>query len=143
MIYTKDHKTVNIFDPFDYLGPKRKSLIENSWAKIFRDEILPELPVHKLQPFYHSSRGAPTKELYAMLGLMILQQMHDFTDDEAVDEYAFNIKWRYAMNIAGDSDRDTYISPKTLWMMRDILTKNDLYTSFSAHKESIIFDFSY
>ncbi|HDZ62525.1 MAG TPA: hypothetical protein ENH40_05210 [Nitrospirae bacterium] len=128
MIYTKDHKTVNIFDPFNYLGPKRKSLIENSWAKIFRDEILPELPVHKLQPFYHSSRGAPTKELYAMLGLMILQQMHDFTDEEAVDEYAFNIKWHYAMNITSDSDRDTYISPKTLWMMRDILTKNDLYT---------------
>jgi len=129
MIHTKDHKTVNIFDPFDYLGPKRKSLIENSWAKIFRDEILPELPVHKLLPFYHSSRGAPTKELYAMLGLMILQQMHDFTDDEAVDEYAFNIKWHYAMNITSDSDRDTYISPKTLWSMRDILTKNDLYTS--------------
>ena len=56
MIYTKDHKTVNIFDPFDYLGPKRKSLIETSWAKIFRDEILPELPVNKLQPYYHSSR---------------------------------------------------------------------------------------
>ncbi len=128
MIHTKDHKTVNIFDPFDYLGPKRKSLIENSWAKIFRDEILPELPVHKLQPFYHSSRGAPTKELYAMLGLMILQQMHDFTDEEAIDEYAFNIKWHYAMNITGDSDRDTYISPKTLWSMRDILTKHNLYT---------------
>jgi len=79
MIHTKDHKTVNIFDPvLTTWVPKRKSLIENSWAKIFRDEILPELPVHKLQPFYHSSRGAPTKELYAMLGLMILQQMHDF-----------------------------------------------------------------
>lgn len=129
MIHTKDHKTVNIFDPFDYLGPKRKSLIENSWAKIFRDEILPELPVHKLQPFYHNSRGAPTKELYAMLGLMILQQMYDLTDDEAVDEYAFNIKWHYAMNITSDSDRDTYISPKTLWSMRDILTKHNLYTS--------------
>ena len=129
MIYTKDHKTVNIFDPFDFLGPKRKSLIETSWAKIFRDEILPELPVHKLQPFYHNSRGAPTKELYAMLGVMILQQMHDLTDDDAVDEYAFNIKWHYAMNITSGSDRDTYISPKTLWTMRDILTKNDLYTS--------------
>ncbi len=129
MIYTKDHKTVNIFDPFDYLGPKRKSLIENSWAKLFRDEILPELPVLKLQPFYHNSRGAPTKELYAMLGLMILQQMNDLTDEEAVDEYAFNIKWHYALNITNDSDTEAYVSPKTLWTMRDILTKNDLYTS--------------
>ncbi len=129
MIYTKDHKTINIFDPFDYLGPKRKSLIENSWAKLFREEILPELPVHKLQPFYHNSRGAPTKELYSMLALMILQQMNDLTDEEAVDEYAFNIKWHYALNITSDSDTEAYVSLKTLWTMRDTLTKNDLYTA--------------
>ncbi len=129
MINTKDHKTVNIFDPFNYLGPKRKSLIENSWARLFRDEILPELPANKLQPFYHSSRGAPTKELHAMLGLLILQQMNDLTDDEAIYQYAFNIQWHYALNITNDSDTEAYVSPKTLWTMRDILTKNDLYTA--------------
>jgi hypothetical protein len=27
MIHTKDHKTLNIFDPFAFLGPKRKQLV--------------------------------------------------------------------------------------------------------------------
>lgn len=54
--------------------------------------------------------------------------MHDLTDEEAVYQYSFNIMWHYALDITGDSDREVYVSPKTLWTMRAILTKNDLYT---------------
>lgn len=91
MIHTKDHKTLDMFAPFPFLGPKRKARIEASWAKLFREEVLPVLPVHKIHTYYHKSKGAPTKELYAMLGLLLLQQMHDLTDEEAVDQFAYNI----------------------------------------------------
>ena len=84
MIHIKDHKTLNIFDPFGFLGPKRKKLIETSWAKLFRDHILFELPVDKIFKNYQWAMGRPTKELYAMLGVMILQQMHDLTDEETI-----------------------------------------------------------
>ncbi len=45
MIYTKDQKTLNMFDPLDHLGPKRRKLLEQSWAFLFRREILSNLPV--------------------------------------------------------------------------------------------------
>ena len=61
MIHTKDHKTLDMFDPFPFLGPKRKQRIEASWAKLFREEVLPVLPVHKVQKYYHASKGAPTQ----------------------------------------------------------------------------------
>lgn len=129
MFYTKDHKTLNMFDPFGPLGPRRRKLLESSWAHLFRQEILPDLPVHKLTSCYSELHGRPTKELYAMLGLMILQQMHDLTDDEAVDEFAFDFKWRYALDVTGGSDEEGYISPRTLWSMRKILTEHNLYLS--------------
>jgi len=129
MIYTKDHKTIDIFDQFAFLGPKRRELIDKSWAKLFRDEILPELPVNKLYPFYSDIMGAPTKELYSMMGLMILQQSHDLTDDEAIHQFAFNIQWHYALNITNDTDNSAYLCHKTLWTMRSILTENSLYDS--------------
>lgn len=127
MIHTKDHKTGDMFNPFDFLGPKRRRLIDDSWARVFRDEILPDLPAHLIMPYYHASQGRSSKELYAMLGLMLLQQMHDLTDDDAASQFAFNIQWHFALNITGDSDSDTYVSPKTIWNMRDILTENNLY----------------
>lgn len=127
MIYTKDHKTLDMFDPYPFLGPKRKQRIQASWAKLFREEILPTLPVEKVFSHYDASQGAPTKELYAMLGLMVLQQMHDLTDEEAVDQFAYNIQWHYALNITSTADADTSVSPKTLWSMRDLLTQQNLY----------------
>ena len=48
MIYIKNHETLNIFKPFPFLGPKRRTLIEASWAKLFRDHILFGLPVDKI-----------------------------------------------------------------------------------------------
>ncbi len=127
MIHIKDHKTPDMFDPFPFLGPKRKQRIEASWAKVFREHILPVLPVEKVFSKYDPVMGAPTKELYAMLGLMVIQQMHDLTDEEAVDQFAYNLQWHYALNITSTADADAYVSPKTLWTMRSVLTERDLY----------------
>ena len=127
MIHIKDHKTPDMFDPFPFLGPKRKQRIEESWAKVFREHILTTLPVEKLFSKYDPVFGAPTKELYAMLGLMVIQQMHDMTDEEAVDQFAYNLQWHYALNITSTADADAYVSPKTLWTMRSVLTERNLY----------------
>ena len=129
MFHTKDHKTGYLFGkgPFGWLGPRRKRLIDTSWAKLFREKILPSLPVNTLMQHYHLSRGAPTKELYAMLGVMVLQQMFDLTDEETVSQYAFNIQWHYALDVTGESDAVAYLSPKTLWNMRKLFCENDLY----------------
>jgi hypothetical protein len=127
MINIKDHKTLNIFDPLPYLGPKRRRLMESSWGKLFRDHVLVALPVDKIFKNYHWVMGRPTKELYAMLGAMILQQMHDLTDEETVHAYAFSIEWHYALDITDESDQGSYLCPKTLWAMRFLLTQQNLY----------------
>src|SRR5271169_433710 len=127
MIHIKDHKTPDMFDPFPFLGPKRKQRIEESWAKVFREHILTTLPVEKVFTKYDPLFGAPTKELYSMLGLMVLQQMNDLTDEEAVDQFAYNLQWHYALNITSSADTAAYVSPKTLWNMRDLLIERGLY----------------
>jgi len=127
MIHIKDHKTLNIFEPFPFFGPKRRMLIEASWAKLFRDHILFELPADQIFKNYHWAMGRPTKELYAMLGVMILQQMHDLTDEETIHQYAFNMQWHYALDITDESDQASYLCAKTLWTMRHLLTDRNLY----------------
>ncbi|OGC92557.1 MAG: hypothetical protein A2W25_12575 [candidate division Zixibacteria bacterium RBG_16_53_22] len=126
MFFVKDHKTRDIFDPLARFGPHRRDRLEKSWAKLFREEILPVLPVHKLFPHYSGVTGSPTKDLYAMLGVMLLQQVHDLTDEEAVDQVAFNLKWQYALGISEEKEKEAYVCPKTLWPMRDILARENL-----------------
>ncbi len=126
MIHTRDHQTDYLFDPWSYLGPKRRRLMEESWAGVFREHILRELPVHKIAPYFSEGSGRPTKELYAALGGLILQQMHDLTDEETVDEFSFNIKWHYALDIPGESDESKYLSLKTLWTLRHLVMAKGL-----------------
>ena len=53
-----------------------------------------------------------------MLCLMILQQMHDLTDEKAIGDFMFDIRWRYALDVSGDSDLEAYVSLKSLWSIR-------------------------
>ena len=126
MIHTKDHRTGYLFDPWGHLGPKRRKLMERSWAGLFREHILCELPIHKLAPFFHADFGRPTKELYTVLGVLIFQQMKDLSDEETVYQLAFNEQWHFALDITSTSDDAAYMSSKTLWNMRKIVTDNGL-----------------
>lgn len=126
MIHARDHKTGYIFDPWDYLGSKRRKLLNESWAGLFREHILNELPVEKIAPFFHEDFGRPTKEMYTALGTVVLQQAHDLSDDDTVFELAFNEAWHYALDIPDESDAAKYISLKTLWNLRKIVTDNGL-----------------
>jgi len=127
MFYVKNHKQLNIFDKWAYLGAKRRKELDQSWAGLFRNKILQTLPVEELRKHYHEINGRPTKELYSMLGMMILQQMHDLTDEQVVEQFSFNIKWHYALNITSTSDAYSYVSLRSIWEMRRILTTEDLH----------------
>jgi len=129
MIHTKDHKQLDMFNPFTHLGPKRLTVLESSWAHLFREEILHNLPAEKLFRFYDEFQGRKTKELYAMLGLVLIQQMEDCTDEQAIQHFALNLMWQYALNITDESDGASYVSLRTLWTMRDIVAREGLQDS--------------
>ena len=126
MIFKRNHKQQIMFDEWDKLGPKRRKLLEESWAGLFREHILYELPVDELASFFSDDFGRPTKELYTVMGVLLLQQMYDLTDEETIMRLAFDMQWHYALDIPEESDVIKYISSKTLWTMRKLITDNRL-----------------
>ena len=77
LISRNDPRQGHLLDPWEHLGPKRRQLLANSWAGLFRQEILVELPVEQIAPWFRADFGRPSKELYTVLGVLVLQQMHD------------------------------------------------------------------
>ncbi|MBN1684705.1 MAG: transposase [Gammaproteobacteria bacterium] len=140
MIKVKNPNQLNIFDPWHWLTPKRRQMLDAGWPGIFREQILPFIPVHKVGRHFSDSLGRPTKELYSILGALILQQAFDLTDEETLQQYAFNIQWHYSLslNIYEESDTAKYISLKTLWNNRNIVAQNNLENDiFSAGTEKL------
>jgi hypothetical protein len=101
-------------------------MLDSDWPGLFREHILPSIPVNKIAKYFDASFGRPSKELYSMLGALVLQQAFDLTDEQTVQQYAFNLQWHYSLNITEESDNAKYISPKTLWTDRNIVSKNNL-----------------
>jgi hypothetical protein len=125
MIKTKNHNQLSFIDPWEHLGPKRRKLLDESWAGIFQKEILPTLPVHEFAQHFCKNNGRSTKELSSMLGTILIQHSLDVTDAETVHQFAFNQQWHYALNIWEESDEAAYMCEKTLWNMRNVFIDSD------------------
>jgi Transposase DDE domain/Transposase domain (DUF772) len=123
MLRVKNRKQQHLFDPWQFLSPKRRKKLDQGWPGFFRDHILDLLPVEKLSMVFPRDFGRPTKELYSVLGTLALQQYHDLTDQEASDQLSYNIQWHYALDIVEENDDAKYICPKTLWNMRTFATE--------------------
>jgi len=129
MFRVKDHKQQHLFDPWDFLSPKRRKMLDESWPGLFRQHILEQLPVDDFALLFDDCFGRPTKELYTVLGALLLQQCFDLTDPQAVEQLAYNIQWHYALNITEESDSAKYLCEKTLWSMRQFATALALHNT--------------
>lgn len=126
MFHAKNHKVLPVFDPWEFLGPKRRKLLDESWPGLFREHILKILPVGKLKPSFTRGFGRPSKELYSAVGAMILQQMHDLTDEQTRDQLSFNQQWHYALDITSESDKAKYFCEKTFYSIRSAMIEHGL-----------------
>jgi Transposase domain (DUF772) len=112
MLTLRDHSSGDLFDPWEYLGPQRRRLLEQSWAGVFRDYLLRHLPVKELAASFRDDVGRPSKDLSIALGALILQQLHDLTDRQATEAVALNIGWHYALDLRHEPD--AYLCERTL-----------------------------
>ena len=94
--------------------------LESQWPGIFRREILPMLLAAEAEfaGLYHGLLGAPNKPVAALLGLLILKEFHDYTDEQTLEAVEFNLQWQYALQL-GVSEAS--VCQKTLHNFRDRL----------------------
>jgi len=99
------HKIVNprqtqLFDSFDsVLTEKTRKRLLDGWPGVFRHVILELMPIDAVSEHFDPTMGRPTKELYSIAGLLLIQEFMDWTKDEALDAYSFNMNVHYALNL--------------------------------------------
>ncbi len=123
------HKIVNpqqtrLFDPFDsVLTEKTRKRLLDGWPGVFRHIILELMPVDAVSEHFDPAMGRPTKELYSIAGLLLIQEFMDWTKDEALDAYSFNMNVHYALNLEPVTHD---ISKRTLERYLGLFEEDDL-----------------
>jgi hypothetical protein len=91
---------IQLFDPFDnVLTEKTRRRLLDNWPGVFRHVILELMPVDAISGHFDPVMGRPTKELYSMAGLILLMEFMDWTKEQALDAYSFNMNVHYALNL--------------------------------------------
>jgi hypothetical protein len=89
-----------LFNPFDsVLTEQTRQRLLDGWPGVFRHVILELMPVDTISGHFAPTMGRPTKELYSMAGLILLMEFMDWTKDQALDAYSFNMNVHYALNL--------------------------------------------
>ena len=70
----------------------------------------------------YGKTGRPNFSVARLLGLCLLQEWNDLSDQEALDTFSFDIRWRYALDVGDEED---YLSRRSLVEFRRRLAAKD------------------
>ena len=122
-MYKKTDPQQKIFGVDTQLSTAIRTRLKASWAQLFRVEVLPILLECEDQfAILYGKTGRPNFSVARLLGLCLLQELNNLSDQQALDAFGFDIRWRYAL---GASDEDAYLSRRSLVEFRRRLAAKD------------------
>jgi hypothetical protein len=122
-MYKKTSPQLKLFGVETQVSPSLRSRLESSWARLFRCKVLPILLKNEDQyALLYGKTGRPNFSVARLLGLCLLQELNSFSDQQALDEFSFDIRWRYALDVGEEED---YLSRRSLVEFRRRLAAKD------------------
>jgi hypothetical protein len=122
-MYKKTDPQLSLFGVETQLSKSLQSRLKGSWANLFRAEILPILLKSEDDfALLYGKTGRPNFSVARMLGLCLLQELYSMSDQQALDTFGFDIRWRYALDA---NDDNAYISRRSLVEFRRRLAACD------------------
>jgi hypothetical protein len=122
-MYKRTPPQQKLFGVETQVTPSLRSRLESSWAHLFKCEVLPILFRNEDNyAMLYGKTGRPNFSVARLLGLCLLQEWNDLSDQEALDTFSFDIRWRYALDISDEGD---YLSRRSLVEFRRRLAAKD------------------
>lgn len=113
-----------LFDAGGLLPPEKRERCEASWAGAFRRNALPILRrvEEEFAALFDQEMGRPNRPVELVVGTLILKDMSDLTDEEALHALEFDVRWWYALS---REPHEMHLCQKTLHNFRTGLIKHD------------------
>lgn len=96
----------SLFESRFLLSEQKQRKLEASWAHDFRTRILPLVDEEAFRDAFCEDNGRPNKSIRLLIGLLLLKEVEDLTDDQVLDALRFNLQWHYALGVE-PADADT------------------------------------
>jgi Transposase domain (DUF772) len=120
-MYKPSSKQKSLLECQHWLPLKKVERLKKSWAEPFRERVLPLIDEDGFRDAFSDSQGRPNKPIRLLVGLHLLKETNDFTDEQVLEELEFNLQWQYALGVEPGG---AHVCQKTMHNFRERLLDN-------------------
>ncbi len=105
-----------------FLPEEKRERLEADWPGQFRRSALPLIDENAFRDLYHEWNGRPNKPVETVIGVLLLKEMNDLTDAEALGALDYDLRWHVALDLEPE---EAHTCQKTLHNFRAKLMASD------------------
>jgi len=127
------HRQKKLISFLNDLPKSVQKIIARSWAKPFYEHIFCKIDESKFKMMYSEKGSRPNKPANILIGLEIIKQLFNYTDDELVELFHTDLRTMYALGLTDPGEVSLAI--RTLYYFRSRLIEYDIKHNTSLLKE--------
>lgn len=115
--HTNSSQQYSLTDITNSLTNREKKALENSWAKIFAEEIFPSIDEERFRVLYSDrTQCRANTPVNICVGALIIKELFRISDDEIVENLMLDPRYQYALHTTSYDEQP--LSDKTLSRFR-------------------------
>lgn len=123
-MYRRTSRQIPLLGEGRNLPPSVRARLEGTWAIDFYREVFPVLLrcEDTFKDLYAHGNGRPNYPVAVVLGILLLEEWFNLSDQAALDAFSFDVRWQVALGVAA---HDAYLSRPSLVEFRQRLVRED------------------
>ena len=121
-VFKKRDRQTSLLATSHFLPEDKRERLEKDWPGEFRRSALPLIDEEAFRELYHDWNGRPNKPVQTVIGVLLLKEMNDLTDAEALGALDYDLRWQAALDLEPD---EAHTCQKTLHNFRAKLMASD------------------
>lgn len=137
-MFKKSSPQSSLLEPAFGLSAAKQARLAKTWAWHFREQCLARIPEADFASAYCADNGRPNASIRVQVGMLVLKDVFDLTDEETVDAATFDVRWQTALGLGDD---DPVPCPRTLRNFRDRLAHDERVEQLFTQTTDVLLDF--
>ena len=111
-----ESQQISMFDSFTGLTEREQKALNQSWAKVFSEDVFPTIDEDRFSVLYSDKASRPNTPVNVIIGALVLKELFNLSDDEVVEDILLDPRFQYALHTSSFLEQP--ISDKTLTRFR-------------------------
>jgi hypothetical protein len=114
-MFVRNNPQQSLFQPCFSLSGRLRKKIANSWAEVFRNDVLVHIPEDAFAHLYCDDNGRPNFPIALLVGLSLIKELRNLTDAQLFEAFHFDLLVHHALGIAAG---EVTVAERTMYNFR-------------------------